>query len=155
MKGNMYETALAETWALFGDYACGSETALTCAVSTSPLTIEAQRALNSSFATFGYGRDATTFVVIRGTSGQEQPLDPQALFTLIEGFDPLLLVATDADATRLLAEAYRCALPLDDASRAFGRTVVAFRNFEALMESAQTKQVAWALLKRLPKFGEY
>lgn len=150
----MYETALAETWTLFGDYACGSETALACAVSASPLADDARRALNSSFAAFGYGQDSATFVTACGTSGQEPPLDPQALFTLIEGFDPLLLVATDADAARLLADAYRCAVPLDEASRAFGRTVVAFRSFEALMESAQAKQVAWALLKRLPKFGE-
>lgn len=40
------------------------------------------------------------------------------------------------------------------ASRAFGRTVVAFRDFDAMLDDAQDKQVAWALLKKLPHFGE-
>jgi len=38
--------------------------------------------------------------------------------------------------------------------RAFGRSVVAFRDFDAMLDDGQDKQIAWALLKKLPRFGE-
>ena len=77
-----------------------------------------------------------------------------ALFLLVEGLDPLCLIATDSTAAAALGRAYRCEVPLGKPGRAFGRSVVAFRDFDAMLDDGQDKQIAWALLKKLPRFGE-
>ena len=68
--------------------------------------------------------------------------------------DPLIVVAADAEAARALGAAYRQEVPLDGACRLFGRDAVAFKSFEHMLDDAQSKQAAWALLKKLPRFGE-
>ncbi len=88
------------------------------------------------------------------SAGEGAPLDEQALFLLIEGLDPLCLVAADEQAAHALARTYRCDVPLGRANRAFGRSCVAFRSFPRMLEDGQDKQIAWALLKKLPRFGE-
>ena len=76
------------------------------------------------------------------------------LMSIVEGLDPLVIVATDHRACGLLFRAYRCsgkAAAVDSALRIMGRTCIAFRDFESMMSSAEGKQKAWALLKKLPK----
>ena len=85
---------------------------------------------------------------------RREGLDDQALFLLVEGLDPLCLIATDSTAAAALGRAYRCEVPLGKPGRAFGRSVVAFRDFDAMLDDGQDKQIAWALLKKLPRFGE-
>ena len=88
-----------------------------------------------------------------GAAG-DAALDGQALFLLLEGLDPLIVVAAGAEAARALGAAYRQEVPLDGACRLFGRDAVAFKSFEHMLDDAQSKQAAWALLKKLPRFGE-
>ena len=88
------------------------------------------------------------------TGAAVEGLDDQALFLLVEGLDPLCLIATDSTAAAALGRAYRCEVPLGKPGRAFGRSVVAFRDFDAMLDDGQDKQIAWALLKKLPRFGE-
>lgn len=144
----MYEVALDETWELFGPYLDGARSALVCAVSGHPLSARGRAALESSAEALGYGRGSCTYASL------DDGLDPSALFLLLEGLDPLCLVATDEAAARAIGQTYRCRIEPMKASRAFGRTVVAFRDFDAMLDDAQDKQVAWALLKKLPHFGE-
>lgn len=144
----MYEVALDEAWELFGEYLDGARSGLVCVVSEEALDERSRAALESSAEALGYGRAACTYVTLGGA------LDAQALFLLLEGLDPLCLVAADAAAARMLGETYRCPVELMKPSRVFGRTTVAFRSFPAMLEDAQDKQVAWALLKKLPRFGE-
>ena len=66
----------------------------------------------------------------------------------------VIVVAADAEAARALGAAYRPEVPLDGACRLFGRDAVAFKSFEHMLDDAQSKQAAWALLKKLPRFGE-
>ena len=152
-NGNMYEVTLEETWELFGSYLNGAKAGLVCIVSEKPLSAEAKSALENSAAALGYGRAGCTFATL-ADADNKTALDAQALFLLIEGLDPLVVVATDAEAARSLGGAYRQDVPLDAPFRLFGRSAVAFAAFESLLENAQSKQVAWALLKKLPKFGE-
>lgn len=166
MNGNLYETALDEVWGLFGAHLDGARDGLVCVVSERPLGDAARAALASTAAALGYGRAGCTFASLRAgdtgadTDSGEGPadgagiLDAQALFLLVEGIDPACLVAADAAAAQALAAAYRCSIPTGTASRALGRTVVAFRSFPALLSGPQDKQRAWALLKKLPKFRE-
>ena len=66
-------------------------------------------------------------------------------------FGLLCLIATDSTAAAALGRAYRCEVPLGKPGRAFGRSVVAFRDFDAMLDDGQDKQIAWALLKKLPE----
>ncbi|MEE0845916.1 MAG: hypothetical protein U0L71_06940 [Eggerthellaceae bacterium] len=143
----MYEVAAQESRDLFGAFLSGSELPLVCVASGAPLEGTARTALENSARQLGYG-DACTFVVLECPEGS---LDAPALFTLIEGLDPLCLIAADADAARLLSEAYRCPVPQGGATRLFGRPTVAFRSFPAMLRSPDDKQRAWALLKKLPR----
>lgn len=145
-NGNMYEIALDEMWELFDEYLSGSRSALVCVLHTSPLDEQSTRALNSSTAALGYGNDACTFV-------NTTALDAQALFMLLEGLDPMCLIAADEPAAHALEKAYRTTIATGKPSRVFGRTCVAFTSFSALLDDAQDKQVAWALLKKLPRYA--
>ncbi|CAK7027851.1 MAG: hypothetical protein PEGG_01158 [Paraeggerthella hongkongensis] len=150
-NGNMYEVALDEAWELFGAHLSGARSGLVCVLSTQQLDERSRNALNSSAAALGYGRDACLFATL---APEGTPLDSQALFLLIEGVDPLCLVATDEAALKALCETYRCKAVPGKASRVFGRTCVAFRSFSRMLDDGQEKQVAWALLKKLPKRGD-
>lgn len=141
----MYEVAAREVHDLFGAFLSGHELPLACVISSQALGDEARAALANSARRLGYG-DACTFVVL---SCEESQLDAPSLFTLVEGLDPLCLVAADSDAARLLSEAYRCPVPEGDLSRPFGRPTVALHSFEAMLRTQRDKQIAWALLKKL------
>lgn len=150
----MYEVTLEETWDLFAPYLDGARTGVVCVASATRLGDAARSALENSAAALGYGCACCTYVALRadGAAG-DAALDGQALFLLLEGLDPLIVVAADAEAARALGAAYRQEVPLDGACRLFGRDAVAFKSFEHMLDDAQSKQAAWALLKKLPRFG--
>lgn len=151
----MYEVTLEETWDLFAPYLDGARAGIVCVASTIRLGDAAQSALENSAAALGYGHACCTYVALRPDSAAgDAALDGQALFLLLEGLDPLIVVAADAEAARALGAAYRQEVPLDGACRLFGRDAVAFKSFEHMLDDAQSKQAAWALLKKLPRFGE-
>lgn len=154
VNGNMYEVALDETWGLFEAHLDGARSALVCVLSERPLDDESRKALNGSAAALGYGREACAFATLRERAADRAELDRQALFLLIEGIDPLCLVAADEQAARALEQAYRCEVPLGRLSRVFGRPCAAFRSFSAMLGDGQDKQIAWALLKKLPRFAD-
>ena len=137
----MYEVALDEAWELFGEHLDGARSALVCVTSAQTLSERSRAALDSAMASLGYGSGACTFATVEG-------LDDQALFLLIEGLDPLCLIAADQAAAQALGRAFRCDVAPGTPS------VVAFRDFDAMLDDGQDKQVAWALLKKLPRFGE-
>lgn len=147
VNSNMFEVAAEGVLAVYGAMleATGAETVL--AVSSAPLADAARKALVASMEALGYGRDGLGLVTTEGALGSAD------LLTIVEGLDPLCLVATDADAATLLAQAYRRDVAPDDACRLMGRTVVAFRDLASLMDSPDDKQRAWALLKKLPKLN--
>ena len=136
-----------ETWELFGQYMSGAHAGLCCVISSESLSEAAEKALNSSLAALGYGHDACTYVA-------PGDLDQQALFVLIEGLDPICIVAADGKSAALLGQAYHLAVPSGKATRLLGRTAISFLDFGSLLQTPQDKQIAWALLKKLPKFGD-
>lgn len=84
---------------------------------------------------------------------EEATLGASDLLSIIEGLDPLAIMAADTQATALLGRAYRRELTLDAATRIMGRTAVTFCCFKDLLDEPNKKQKAWALLKKLPKLG--
>lgn len=159
-KGNIYTSGTAGILELFGDYVEGSPDRAALAISTRKLSSAATLALDKSLDAFGYGRDACSYAVLAPSAddadsadgaAEEPALDPQALFLLIEGVDPLILICADERAAALVAQAYRTSLQYDAPARIFGRPAVAFRDLDGLMNSDAGKQKAWKLLKSLPR----
>lgn len=110
-----------------------------------PLSDAARSAIGKSAAALGYGEASCTFVAQTGS------LSAHDIFSIAEGIDPLCVIAADETSAKALADAYGQAVPLDASCRLFGRDAVAFRSFEALLDSNDHKQKAWALLKQLPR----
>ena len=146
MSSNKYEVALDETWELFAEHLSGARAGLVLCVGAEALGVKARGALESSARALGYGEGACTFVTVRD-------LEENALFVLVEGIDPVCIMATDGKAAALLGQAYKCSVPSGKPTRLLGRTCVAFLDFEQMLENDADKQIAWALLKKLPKFG--
>ena len=154
-KSNIFNASAAEILALFDEYLSGAQNGAVLALSTRPLGESTRFAIARSAEKFGYGTDACTFAALLPTDTDDDkdivPLDPQALFLLVEGLDPLCVICADERATECLGRAFRESYPLDATIRAFGRSGVAFRNLDALLSDEAGKQQAWHLLKSLPK----
>lgn len=167
---NIYNINQRTAWDAFSAHLSGSDSGLLLAISASPLGEAARKALDSSAKALGYGPGACAFASILSPTAPkaaEPPerdaaasLDASSLRLLVEGVDPLALVVADDAALKLVRQAYPdaafsppsmtgiqsgCSL-----GRAFGRTVTAFESFEKMLDSAESKQAAWALLKKLP-----
>ena len=153
MGGTMYENTSRAIWDAYAAHLSGRRDGVFGVVSGRPLDDTAARALENSARKLGYGDSPCVFFTLRGadaaSAGGGQPLDAAAVFEVIEGIDPIVLVAADSDAARALSDAYRCEVAPMKRSRVFGRTTVAFRSFEDMLASPQEKQAAWALLKQL------
>lgn len=149
----MYARTAETTWQRFESRLSGSPQALLCVASGKALGEGAQRALLSSAERLGYG-GAVTFAVLGSVAPDAPPLGEEETFALIEGLDPVTLVAADAEAARDLSAAFRANVAPLRISRIAGRSCAAFRSFEEMLEAPEAKQKAWALLKQLPRFGE-
>ena len=165
-----YGASAREIRELFGDYLDGGATRAAdaaadaaagvdetprpaLALSAAPLPDVARSALEKSLAAFGFGDDACLFATLAphnpAAEGGDIRLDAQALFLLVEGIDPLYVIATDEESAAALAAAYRTEFPLDAPIRAFGRPAAAFANLSALLQTDAGKQKAWQVLKSL------
>ncbi len=94
-------------------------------------------------------REPSSVAAAEAGSADVAPLTELQLRTIVEGLDPVALVVADAAAAALLAEAYRRPLFCDHPNRLSARSVAAFSNFAALLETPEGKQRAWSLLKEL------
>lgn len=144
----MYARAAEEAWARFEERLSGSPQALLLVTSGQPLGTTARGALESTAERLGYG-SVVAFAVL-GSSA----LSEDEVFALVEGLDPVALVAADGEAARALSTAFRADVAPERISRVAGRSCAAFRSFEGMLEAPEAKQKAWALLKQLPRFGE-
>ena len=151
----MYSVSADEIWELFSDYVEGNPNGTVVALSSEPLPAVARNALEKSFDAFGYGAGALAYVTLEAHAAKSAdacaPLDPQAQFLLLEGLDPVCLIACDHRAVASLAATYRTSCAVDTAPRIFGRPCVLFNDLASLLATDSGKQRAWSLLKTLPK----
>lgn len=138
-----YGAAARDIGELFADYLEGDADRPALVLSADALADDARAAIEKSFAAFGFSAESCSFA----RCGE---LDPQAVFLLVEGLDPLYVIASDHAAIALLAKAYRADYPNDSPIRVAGRSGVAFADLHALMATPESKQKAWKLLKSLP-----
>ena len=138
---------------LFSDYLQGDSSRPALVIGQRLPSSNVRNALEKSMESFGFEPETCTYASIRPItdSGEDNDaaLDHQALFLLIEGLDPLYVIAVDSFATNLLSQAYRTQLAEDAPIRVFGRPSAAFSNLEAMLETPDGKQSAWRVLKSL------
>ncbi|WP_283170146.1 hypothetical protein [Curtanaerobium respiraculi] len=144
-----YASAREYVLAAYADSISGSRDGLFCVLCEADFPEQAREALDKTAAALGYGDNGVTFVARASST----PLDTDDLFAIIEGLDPLCVIAADAGSAKCLERAYRTTLPLMAPCRAGGRTVRAFADFESLMKTPGLKQQAWAQLKTLPRLN--
>ena len=174
-ESNMYSTPTAEIWDVFADYVVGTPNCMALVLSSRVPEAPVKNAIEKSLASFGYPENtwawATLFPRV-GNAGENgsgladadadaEPtgacidpgvkLDAQALFMLVEGIDPLCLIACDSESRDVLQDAYRAEIPLDSPARVFGRRTASFADLGALLHTDENKQKAWSILKSLPR----
>lgn len=156
-RSNIFQAGTVSVAELFEGYIEGTAANGSCialALSARTLSALERNAIEKSLAALGYGRDACTFATLMPADLPDETgaaLDAQALFLLVEGLDPLCVVAADSSAVQALGKAYRVAYAPDSAIRVFGRPAVAFRDLGSLLATEAGKQTAWRLFKGIPK----
>lgn len=154
-QSNIYSASAEEIGGLFGDYLEGNAACPVLVLSEQPLDDKARDALAKTFSSFGYGNaNACGYATLHPANATDEwdvALDPQALFLLVEGLDPVCVVCADEASATCLGKAYRTAFDLDSPVRVFGRPAVAFRDFAAMLATDEGKQRAWHILKSFPK----
>ncbi len=143
---NMYEVNAAKILETYEQVVDGTGKEIVLVISEHELSQKAIDALEKSAISLGFGVGHGMQSCARVVAAT---LDASVLYHIVEGLDPLVVVATDAFSANLMSTAYHIRLENDTASRALGRTVVVFRDFEALLDTPEKKQRAWALLKKL------
>ena len=147
-NSNTFSYAADAARARWAAHVDGGTEGLVCVLSGEAATAAVRAALAASFQRLGYGRDACTFVAL--TAG-ERTLNLADAYTLIESLDPLVLLATDSTATRMLAQIYRTSISPEKPVRLLGRDTLAFTDFAADLASPAGKQRAWTALKQLAR----
>ena len=130
VKSNIFEVTGESVLMLYGSHLTGAPTSTLLVLSETPLGDAAPLAR----------------VVVETDEGK---LGAEDVRTIVEGLDPVALVACDAFAAETLSAAYRTPVTLDADNRLMGRTAVIFQDFEGMMNTPADKQRAWALLKKL------
>lgn len=146
VKSNMFEVTGDSVLILYSGHVAGAPTSTLMVISETPLSATAQEALEKSAASLEFGNAPLAVVVAETPEGK---LGAEDVRTIVEGLDPVALVAADAFAAELLSAAYRTPVTLDAPNRLMGRTAVIFEDFEGMMSAPDDKQRAWALLKKL------
>lgn len=131
----------------FAQHLEGSEDALFCIVSSSPLLAAGKNALLATAKQLGYHEKQLAFIIF---AKDEQTLSPQGLFTIIEALDPQCVVCTDHEAVRVASAGYNTPLALETREYLLGRNCCCFEAFEDMLANNELKQKAWACLKTLP-----
>lgn len=142
-----YERIRHEHLVPFVAHLKGSEDALFCVVSSSPLSEPAHAALLASAQKLGYHQRQLLFVTL---SVSDAVLQPRDLFTIVEAIDPLCIVLTDHEAVKTASAGYNTPLSLEAREFLLGHACCCFESFESLLETPEDKQKAWRCLKTLP-----
>lgn len=147
----MYEVNAIDVLEAYGEFVDGTPRAVAVVLSARPLPPRAANALRASFASFGYEDETIAWVTLENTDPafRGAVLGTPETMNIIEGLDPLMLIATDEQSAEVLHAAYHRPVPLDAPSRLLGRPLAAFRDLDAMLEQEKTKQEAWSSLKQI------
>lgn len=164
VNSNIYAFDAARVLEKYSGFAEGDANRVIVVVSERALNSTAVDAIRKSVDKIGFGADACAWLSLVGEDaeigaergeqvGQNSDgadrLTPGDVYDFVEGMDPICMVVADAPSAKVVAQAYGEDVGCDAVNRVNGRTVVAFRNFESMLDDEDSKQRAWRLLKRL------
>ena len=145
---NFLAASLSFAWDTFGEYLSGTQGSLLCARSQTPLSDTAKHALESSAAALGFGQKGCTYVNLQANA-EDGTLGANDLRMIVEAIDPESLIACDAQSASMLSHGYGTEVATNKANRVLGRTCIAFVGLEDMLDTSESKQKVWALLKKL------
>ncbi len=151
-KNNPYSYSRRFVLEKYADRISHSSAGLFVAVSRSAITPASELALTKTAESLGYGSDGVTFVSLMPAAEASSQLAPQDLFELLEGLDPICIIACDVESSSACAACYRVDLPDRSRIKSLGRTICAFDDLEALVSDSARKRNAWAILRTIPRF---
>lgn len=153
MNSNIYTYNAANVLTTYAPFVKGNENCMLAAIGSHGVNDAVRNAMTASAQKLEYGTDCIAWIDIHAFGDDEEhseeALGAHDLHMLLEGIDPVAIIALDEDGARLIADAYASTLHLDAANRVHGRTVVAFSDFASMLNSETSKQRAWNLLKQL------
>jgi hypothetical protein len=141
-NANIYGYGRARAFEQHADRLEGNRDGVVLAIFTEKPSDAAKNALEKSFAAIGFDAGVCTYAQI-------DDLMPDEIFALVEGIDPLALVACDAKAAALYGHAVRQEFPPMRRIRVFGREARAFPQLNAMLEQEADRQAVWHLLKTM------
>lgn len=145
-NSNIYNFTANSVLDIYGAFIEATPDCMVITLSAKPCSAPARDAVQKSIDHLGFSSNACAWAVLEASG---ITLGEKEIRTIIEGLDPIALIALDVESAKLLGKAYRCKIALDAASRVFGRTTAAFRNFTKMLDDPDSKQRAWAVLKEL------
>ncbi len=147
---NIYEVNALSVLNAYEDLIEGDTNSSVLVISAKPLSSQARKALEKSAEYLGYLSDAIAWA-LTALPDAALSLGTRDLHLLVEGLDPLFVIATDASSGELLGQAYGVKIAPDTLNRVLGRSVLCLKDFEGSLKNEDAKQRAWHLLKQLPK----
>lgn len=151
-KGSIYEYAARSVLCEFANFVDGTPNDTFAVISSHQLESKPREAMRASAERLGYGHDSCAWIVTNyepETDNPSEEISDSSLKTLIEGLDPIAIVTTDSSALKVLNTAYSKRLGLNDLGYFNGRKAVSLNDFTTMLESEESKQLAWYLLKNL------
>lgn len=142
VNANIYGYGRIRAFEKHADRLEGNRDGIALVIYTEQPSDAAKNALEKSFAAIGFDAGACTYAQI-------DDLMPDEIFALVEGIDPLVLVACDAKAAGLYGQAVRQEFPAMRRMRLFGREARAFPQLNALLGQEADRQAVWHLLKTM------
>ena len=140
--GNIYAYSREAMLDAHAERLAGNDAGLVLVVYTEAPSEVAKNALDKSFAAIGYGNDVCLYANVDG-------LEAGNVFDLVEGIDPLGLIACDAKAAELCAQAVRQPFPPMQKMRLFGREARAFAQLNTMFDTETDRQAVWHMLKSM------
>ena len=128
VKSNIFEVTGESVLMLYGSHLTGAPTSTLLVLSETPLGDAALEALEKSAVSLEFGTAPLAQVVVETDEGK---LGAEDVRTIVEGLDPVALVACDAFAAEALSAAYRTPVTLDADNRLLGRTTIIFPRRQA------------------------
>ena len=135
-----YSSARLRVMKAHADRIEGNAEGLVLVICAAALSADAKNALEKSFAALGYGPAACSYANVEGMEAAD-------MFDIVEGIDPVALVAADSSAATLYGTAVAEEFPIGVATRVFGHTACAFQQLNDQLSTPGDKQLVWHLLK--------
>lgn len=170
-ESNIYTYNAERALDVYAPFIEGNANALVCVISTNAVAENVRDALEATCVKLNFGKNRIAWVCLEpmartanakphdssdadsddASENTDGSIDLSAhdLYQIIECLDPVAVIATDVNSSSAFGIAYGCEVETDRHHRVLCRTVIAFKDFAAMLDTSEAKQRAWHLLKYL------